>query len=579
MRLPKIIIDMRNLLKHIMIASILSIFLLICVVPVYATTYYVDSIYGDDYSIGTTLFTPWKSLRKVNRTHFLPGDSILLKRGAIWRETLAPSSSGGFNYPIIFGAYGIGDNPVITATNNIGKIQEDWTLAANNVWSRELTEKTKIVIFNSSIVGVQSKSLSSPYQFWWEEKRLFVYAEQNPAFYYSNIEAGQRYNVITTNNQKFITIQDIYIYGGQLELDHVGSGGCIYIPANSAHIEIKNNIITKCHGGGIRVLGARNVTLDNNTISDIDSYRSTLSGDAITISWHFDTKKTPQNISIINNSLGGFIDRMGIAVLDCNGLLISNNNITAGITGIDIEPNEGTVQGVKNAIISNNTINKSVYPRFPVNNGISISGANSYYVKVNNNTINSNDTNKSIGMLIYGGINNVIASGNIIESARIGIQIGSRARNVQLDSNAITAGQRNHLYGIFLKDGSTTLLQHNTIKGYDNSLLIDSPKTSVKAYDNSFFNYAKSGIRINDVSCRVISLRNIFSSSLLSDYHFIKPYSVDAIFDENTYYPSGHYYRWNGMTYDFRNYRIISGQDSKGKEVSKSPFNTKSKWN
>src|SRR5947209_1819541 len=40
-----------------------------------ANTYYVDSIAGNDSNNGTT--SPWKSLAKVSRSTFSPGDQVL----------------------------------------------------------------------------------------------------------------------------------------------------------------------------------------------------------------------------------------------------------------------------------------------------------------------------------------------------------------------------------------------------------------------------------------------------------------------------------------------------------------------
>ena len=60
--------------------------LAISALPALATTYYVDSTQGDDANPGTNATTPWKSLSKINRTDFKPGDHILLHNGSVWHE-------------------------------------------------------------------------------------------------------------------------------------------------------------------------------------------------------------------------------------------------------------------------------------------------------------------------------------------------------------------------------------------------------------------------------------------------------------------------------------------------------------
>ena len=82
--------------------------------PIYAgTVYYVHATNGSDANDGLTPEKPWKTINKVNNSIFVPGDSILFKRGETWRETLTPPSHGASGNNITFGAYGTGDPPKI----------------------------------------------------------------------------------------------------------------------------------------------------------------------------------------------------------------------------------------------------------------------------------------------------------------------------------------------------------------------------------------------------------------------------------------------------------------------------------
>jgi hypothetical protein len=76
---------------------------------VYAATYYIDTINGDDSNTGLTIDTSWKTMGKVNGFSFQPGDSILLKSGQIWEEDLIINSSGTVINPITFRTYGTGE--------------------------------------------------------------------------------------------------------------------------------------------------------------------------------------------------------------------------------------------------------------------------------------------------------------------------------------------------------------------------------------------------------------------------------------------------------------------------------------
>jgi hypothetical protein len=78
-----------------------------------ATTYYVDATNGKDSNKGTVQAAPWRTIAKVNNSHFQPGDSILFNRGKIWREKLSVHESGLSGQPITFASYGTGTDPVI----------------------------------------------------------------------------------------------------------------------------------------------------------------------------------------------------------------------------------------------------------------------------------------------------------------------------------------------------------------------------------------------------------------------------------------------------------------------------------
>src|SRR6201998_1594639 len=79
-----------------------------------AATYYVSSSTGSDANSGTATGSAWQTIAHVNGQTFLPGDSILFKRGDVWNESLTPPSSGSSGNPITFDAYGAGAAPNLT---------------------------------------------------------------------------------------------------------------------------------------------------------------------------------------------------------------------------------------------------------------------------------------------------------------------------------------------------------------------------------------------------------------------------------------------------------------------------------
>ena len=84
--------------------------------PVTVVTYYVDCSASVDGN-GTQI-SPWNSLSDVNSHSFVPGNSVLFKRGAACIGALQPQGSGFAGAPIIIDAYGVGTQPAIKADSS-----------------------------------------------------------------------------------------------------------------------------------------------------------------------------------------------------------------------------------------------------------------------------------------------------------------------------------------------------------------------------------------------------------------------------------------------------------------------------
>lgn len=103
-------------MKHV---SIAMVFLLTIIVgfnlEAANTAYYVDSKNGSDGNSGTSEYSAWKSLSKVNSTTFSEGDRIFFKAGCDWVGQLYPKGSGSSSNPIVLDMYGYGSKPIIAA--------------------------------------------------------------------------------------------------------------------------------------------------------------------------------------------------------------------------------------------------------------------------------------------------------------------------------------------------------------------------------------------------------------------------------------------------------------------------------
>ena len=199
--------------------KILLSFLLITVLKLSATTYYVDSSFGNDSSTGTSIFTPWRTIAKINNSSFQGGDSILFKRNEVWQERLVFPSSGNAFIPLVIGSYGEGKLPIITGVNIYEgwNISSNWTYTKNNIWVREQSYNPQRMWINGKEVlrNELIDSLDGSRYMWaWENSKIYVYSAGNPATTFNSMEVNVFLDVVRINNKYFIIIQNIEIQGG-----------------------------------------------------------------------------------------------------------------------------------------------------------------------------------------------------------------------------------------------------------------------------------------------------------------------------------------------------------------------------
>lgn len=112
-----------------------------------ATNYYVSNS-GSDGNDGLTAGTAWQTIAKVNGSSFNAGDSILFKRGDSWNESFRLANSGSVGSPIVVGAYGTGNKPIITGFQTV-----NLTDHVGNIWSGIMTDSlsNNTVLVNGKI--------------------------------------------------------------------------------------------------------------------------------------------------------------------------------------------------------------------------------------------------------------------------------------------------------------------------------------------------------------------------------------------------------------------------------------------
>jgi parallel beta-helix repeat protein len=123
-----------------------------------ATNYYFATITGDDNRTSSQAknpSTPWKTLNKLNSifSSLQPGDSVLLKRGDTFYGSISISTSGNSNAPIVIGAYGSGNKPVITSLVTVN----NWISKGNGIWessNSSFGSTVNMVLLNGVVQGM-----------------------------------------------------------------------------------------------------------------------------------------------------------------------------------------------------------------------------------------------------------------------------------------------------------------------------------------------------------------------------------------------------------------------------------------
>jgi len=140
--------------------SLSKIFFLVCNVllinSVKGATYYFSSSSGNDSRTAAQAknpSTPWQSLSKLNSffQYLRPGDSVLLKRGDVFWGSITISQSGTESSPIVVGAYGNGNKPVITGLIPLS----GWTYLGNGIYesaSKDVLGSTVNMVVMNGIV-------------------------------------------------------------------------------------------------------------------------------------------------------------------------------------------------------------------------------------------------------------------------------------------------------------------------------------------------------------------------------------------------------------------------------------------
>jgi len=419
------------------------------------TTYYVDAIGGNNANNGVSTETPWQTLGRVSSARFSPGDQILLKRGAVWREELTVPSSGSASDPIIIGAYGTGDYPTISGSD----VVTSWSWAGNLVYDADISWAPYHVWEDGALliqVGSLS-SLSHPGQWVFDSKaaKLYVWTTDGISPNAHRIEADHRYGGIDINRRSYLVITGLRLENGTADLiDVIASGNVAVVLC-----DFKN-----ARGSGVKALQASpNLLVDNSRYSVDSGYRGT--------SFVFVDSTAADGPIISNNIIGNFGGHIGIAFNDVNNAVVHGNTITGNGIAIAVNASTRSLTGIQ---IYENSIS-DVDGAFGDGESVELTGSNVSSVtgSIYRNLIQG-------GPRTYGGIDAQLAVnceiyGNIVMNmAQVGLLWTFNSTGNRFYNNTIYNNGQSGSAGIELASNSTgAIIKNNIIKGASYGIAAD----------------------------------------------------------------------------------------------------------
>jgi hypothetical protein len=348
----------------------------------WGATYYVSSSTGNDANNGTSSSTAWQTIARVNGQSFLPGDSVLFKRGDVWNESLTPASSGSSGNPIAFDAYGSGAAPNLTGYYAVPAAA--WVLVTGNAWKAPLPATYTTVnfcLFGSiwgQKVAAVSSNLTAKWNFYLANGYVYVYSVGNPSIYYNEAivpMALSNVPVININGPSWLTFQHFLVNW----FDQYG----VYVQGSSDHLVFANMEADSMIPQGTQPLG---FYVDESAPGpgDIKIYNAEahLNYDG----FRFDGSATA--ITMVNDK--GYANRDG-ALVDNTGAVTysychfyASSLAVAGSTDVEWTSGSGPTAGAGN-IAADTAPAVQVYQRYPANITLTVddsgmtAGADTYY--------------------------------------------------------------------------------------------------------------------------------------------------------------------------------------------------------
>jgi parallel beta-helix repeat protein len=484
---------------------------LLVVLPAGATTYYVDASLGNDANNGTTVGAPWATIARVNATKLNPGDTVLFKRGQLWREQLTNASSGSLVASITYADYGTGNKPSIRGSDTYST-SGSWTNETGNLWFVSFIVKDPGVFAHDGLLGTRQTlktSVRAQWDYWYDaaDARLYVYSVGNPAGLAIQLEIAVRPSFWSQSGIGYINFVN-------LDLRHYTN--TVWFSFASITVNFTGVDISQTASYGVQFNNGGSGTVSGCTFTD----------------WGVvDGQQYAIHVIGYNGKPSGPVDVIG-------SVFTINHSMNMTELGAVVSDDNGWTRNVfNNAAINNGNWPGSAFWLWrPQGGATSINYQGNATYSVGSFGIGVQE------LEFYGATPTTTISYNFIQDSDQSDVLDTealRVRDFSISSpvvvsynviNRTRAGASAHP-GIYLYGANNTRVYGNTIVGTDQGILLKFASTNNDIRNNiSSFNRVY-GITVQDTSTATSFNNNLFSSNGSGNYSGISAGAGDVTND------------------------------------------------
>ncbi|SKB74964.1 right-handed parallel beta-helix repeat-containing protein [Luteibacter sp. 22Crub2.1] len=301
-------------------------------------TYYVDGGGGNDGHDGSSATQAWRSLDRLNKTRFGPGDRILFRRGSDYPGAFLPRGSGSANAPVVVDAYGEGALPHLHADGSAPstvRLQnvEYWTvrnLEISNKGPQMAPRRTAVHLYHEDFGIAHGIVLQG----------LHIHDVNGTPV--KKDGGGSAILVQAKTKDKPTRYQDLSITDNTIE--RTARDGILFLGAGSRKaglatgVVVRGNRISGVPGDCILVKGCDGALVERNTVSRCGALPR---GEAAAGIWPFDSDNTLIQYNEVSDHKAYADGQAYDADFNCRGTVIQYNYSHDNIGGMALVCNDG----------------------------------------------------------------------------------------------------------------------------------------------------------------------------------------------------------------------------------------------